>query len=57
MGREDPGAGEIIEMETENDQKIRELAGQTKDTFVYFNNCHAGSAVQNARRMDELLDL
>lgn len=37
--------------------KIRELAAQTTDTFVFFNNCHAGRAAQNAKRMSELLQL
>jgi uncharacterized protein YecE (DUF72 family) len=38
-------------------QKIRELAAQSANTFVFFNNCHAGRAVQNAKRMAELLEL
>jgi uncharacterized protein YecE (DUF72 family) len=38
-------------------EKIREMASRTRDTFVFFNNCHAGRAVQNAKRMTELLQL
>jgi uncharacterized protein YecE (DUF72 family) len=35
--------------------KIRGIAAQTRDTFVFFNNCHAGHAARNAGRMRELL--
>ncbi|MBD3337432.1 MAG: DUF72 domain-containing protein, partial [Candidatus Eisenbacteria bacterium] len=37
--------------------KVRDLAQQAKTTYVFFNNCHAGRAVQNARVMGELLGL
>jgi uncharacterized protein YecE (DUF72 family) len=37
--------------------KIRVLSAQTRDTFVFFNNCHGGRAAQNAQRMEELLGL
>jgi uncharacterized protein YecE (DUF72 family) len=37
--------------------KIRDLNAHSKDTFVFFNNCHAGQAVENAKRMAELLEL
>jgi len=36
---------------------IRELGSRTTDTYLFFNNCHAGRAARNARRMSELLDL
>lgn len=36
---------------------IRSLEARSRDTFVFFNNCHAGAAVQNAMRMAELLEL
>jgi uncharacterized protein YecE (DUF72 family) len=34
---------------------VRELGSQTTDTYLFFNNCHAGRAAQNAVRMAELL--
>jgi uncharacterized protein YecE (DUF72 family) len=37
--------------------RIRDLAGRTRETFVFFNNCHEGHAAQNAQRMGELLGL
>ena len=37
--------------------KVRELAAQAKVTYVFFNNCHAGRAIQNARMMGDLLKL
>ena len=47
-----------------SEAELQELAGrvqairnQVDSLFVFFNNCHAGHAVQNARRMAELLDL
>lgn len=36
---------------------IREMAARAKRTYVFFNNCHAGHAVLNARMMEELLGL
>jgi uncharacterized protein YecE (DUF72 family) len=36
---------------------IRELAETSRRTYVFFNNCHAGHAVVNARVMEELLGL
>ena len=38
-------------------EKIREIGQRSRETFVFFNNCHAGRAVQNARRMAEMLAL
>jgi uncharacterized protein YecE (DUF72 family) len=38
-------------------QVIRELAQHARQTYVFFNNCHAGHAVVNARMMEELLGL
>lgn len=35
--------------------KIRDLARQAERVYVFFNNCHAGQAAQNARLMQELL--
>ncbi len=36
---------------------IQEMAGRAERTYVFFNNCHAGHAVLNARMMEELLGL
>ena len=36
---------------------IRDLGSRTTDTYLFFNNCHAGRAARNAQRMSELLDL
>lgn len=36
---------------------IHEIEGQTQMTFVFFNNCHGGSAVSNALRLREMLRL
>jgi uncharacterized protein YecE (DUF72 family) len=36
-------------------RKIRGLLAQTDRTFVFFNNCYAGQAADNARVMQELL--
>jgi uncharacterized protein YecE (DUF72 family) len=36
---------------------IRQLDAHSRDTFVFFNNCHAGHAAQNALRMAELLEI
>ena len=35
---------------------IRELESTTTDTYLFFNNCHAGRAAHNAQRMEELLE-
>jgi uncharacterized protein YecE (DUF72 family) len=35
--------------------KIRELAANTKKTFVFFNNCHAGQAATRAQLMRRML--
>jgi uncharacterized protein YecE (DUF72 family) len=34
---------------------VRTLAGEARTTYLFFNNCHAGHAVVNARMMEELL--
>ena len=36
---------------------IREMAAKAKQTYIFFNNCHAGHAVLNARMMEELLGI
>lgn len=36
---------------------VRDLASSTTDTYLFFNNCHAGRAAANALRMSQLLDL
>ena len=36
---------------------IRELSQHARQTYVFFNNCHAGHAVVNAHMMEELLGL
>ena len=35
--------------------RINELAKQAKQTYLFFNNCHAGQAARNAKLMEELL--
>lgn len=36
---------------------IRDLEASTSKTFVFFNNCHAGRAIQGARLLERLLGL
>jgi uncharacterized protein YecE (DUF72 family) len=36
-------------------ERVRVLAGQAKQTYLFFNNCHAGQAARNAKLMEELL--
>lgn len=36
---------------------IRQLEGHSRDTFVFFNNCHVGQAARNALKMAELLEI
>jgi uncharacterized protein YecE (DUF72 family) len=36
-------------------QKVRELAGQARRTYLFFNNCHAGHAAGSAKLMQEML--
>lgn len=36
--------------------KIRDLAANTKKTFVFFNNCHAGQAATSAKLMRRMLE-
>jgi uncharacterized protein YecE (DUF72 family) len=35
--------------------KVSALAQQAKQTYLFFNNCHAGQAARNAKLMEELL--
>jgi len=35
--------------------RIRALAEKAKQTYLFFNNCHAGQAARNAKLMEELL--
>ncbi|MBD3184561.1 DUF72 domain-containing protein [Candidatus Poribacteria bacterium] len=35
--------------------KIKELAVSTRDTYLMFNNCHAGHAAKNAKDMQDIL--
>ena len=35
---------------------IKEMTGKTRNIFVYFNNCHQGQAVRNARQIKALLE-
>lgn len=37
--------------------KIRSVARDTRQTFVLFNNCHAGQAARNARMLAQMLGL
>jgi uncharacterized protein YecE (DUF72 family) len=38
-------------------EAIRDLGMRTTDTYLFFNNCHAGRAARNAQRMSELMNL
>lgn len=38
-------------------EKIQSLRQQVQTVYIYFNNCHEGQAVTNARQMMELLDV
>ncbi len=35
--------------------KVNAMAQQAKQTYLFFNNCHAGQAARNAKLMEELL--
>jgi uncharacterized protein YecE (DUF72 family) len=35
--------------------RIQALSQQAKQTYLFFNNCHAGQAARNAKLMEELL--
>ena len=35
--------------------RVQALAQQAKQTYLFFNNCHAGQAARNAKLMEELL--
>ena len=35
--------------------KIQQLAASTQETYVFFNNCHAGFAAKNAKTMQDML--
>ncbi len=36
-------------------EKIEKLEGKAKKVYIFFNNCHAGQAIKNAREMKQLL--
>jgi len=38
-------------------EKLDRIRGETKKAFIFFNNCHLGQAVKNARQMMKMLDL
>lgn len=38
-------------------EKISALQGHVKQVFVFFNNCHLGQAVKNARQLMKLFDM
>jgi len=40
---------------TEWVKRVGEMAQQAKQTYLFFNNCHAGQAARNAKLMEELL--
>lgn len=42
---------------TEWVEKIQHLREDTENVYVFFNNCHEGQAVTNARRILEMLDV
>ena len=35
--------------------RVNAMAKQAKETYLFFNNCHAGQAARNAKLMEELL--
>jgi len=35
--------------------KIKQLTASTEETYVFFNNCHAGYAAKNAKTMQSIL--
>ncbi|MCE9627400.1 MAG: DUF72 domain-containing protein, partial [Candidatus Eisenbacteria bacterium] len=35
--------------------KLTEMAKQAKQTYLFFNNCHASQAAKSAKLMEELL--
>ncbi len=35
--------------------RVNDIARQAKQTYLFFNNCHAGQAARNAKLMEELL--
>ena len=35
--------------------RVNALASQAKQTYLFFNNCHAGQAAKSAKLMEELL--
>lgn len=37
--------------------KIERIKGEAKKAFIFFNNCHLGQAVKNARQMMRMLEL
>ena len=36
--------------------EIKKMDKKSKKTFVFFNNCHAGKAIQNAMMLKKLLE-
>ena len=36
-------------------ERVNAIARQAKQTYLFFNNCHAGQAARNAKLMEELL--
>jgi uncharacterized protein YecE (DUF72 family) len=38
-------------------ERIDKMKGQVSKAFIFFNNCHLGQAVKNARGMMQMLDL
>jgi uncharacterized protein YecE (DUF72 family) len=36
-------------------ERVNAIAKQAKQTYLFFNNCHAGQAARNAKLMEELL--
>lgn len=37
--------------------RIEQLKGQAQKAYIFFNNCHLGQAVKNARQLTRMLDL
>ena len=52
------GAGQSRNQKSETRSQKTEVGGKGKGrTFIFFNNCHAGSAARNAVMMKQMLDL
>ena len=46
--------GDVVVMDVANGE-VRAMASEAKQTYLFFNNCHAGQAARSAALMEELL--